>query len=169
MVHGATFPGFIPFWQRRRAACGSSVPFGAGVAAAEMFFSPRWHGGFEGGGEADSLGAGFGVRRPLRYLAFKLDLSEAQIAELAAVLDELKIERAQAALDGRRSTSALADAVSSGSFDDAKAAEAGASRVRSAERLRDAVARALKRIHAILDDEQRKKLAYLLRTGALSV
>jgi hypothetical protein len=47
--------------------------------------------------------------------------------------------------------------------------EAGASRVRSAERLRDAVTRALKRIHAILNDEQRKKLAYLLRTGALSV
>jgi Spy/CpxP family protein refolding chaperone len=161
-------PGFIPFWQRRRASCAASVPFGAGVAAAEMFFSPRWHGGFETG-EADSLGAGFGVRRPLRYLAFKLDLSESQITDLAAILDELKIERAQAALDARRSTSGLADAVASGSFDDAKAAEAGASRVRSAERLRDAVTRALKRIHAILDDEQRKKLGYLLRTGALSV
>lgn len=163
------YPGFIPFWQRRRSSCASSIPFGAGVAAAEMFFSPRWHGGFEGGGEAEGLGAGFGVRRPLRYLAFKLNLSESQMAELAAILDELKIERAQAALDARRSTSALADAVSSGSFDDARAAEAGASRVRSAERLRDSVTRALKRIHAILDDEQRKKLAYLLRTGVLTV
>ena len=98
MHRGATFPGFIPFWQRRRASCASSIPFGAGVAAAEMFFSPRWHGGFEGGGEAEGLGAGFGVRRPLRYLAFKLDLSEAQMADLAVILDELKIERAQAAL-----------------------------------------------------------------------
>ncbi len=168
MYRGAMFPGFIPFWQRRHAACAAGAPFGAGAAAAEMFFSPRWHGAFEGG-EAEGLGAGFGVRRPLRYLAFKLDLSEAQMAELAAILDELKIERAQAALDARRSTSALADAVSSGTFDETKAAEAGASRVKSAERLRDAVARALKRIHAILDGEQRNKLAYLLRTGVLTV
>jgi Spy/CpxP family protein refolding chaperone len=133
-----------------------------------MFFSPRWHGP-EPGGEPESFGAGFGVRRPLRYLAWKLGLNEAQVAELAAILDELKIERAQAAVDARRSTSHLADAVASGSFDDVKAAEAGASRVKSAERLRDAVTRALKRIHSILDDEQRKKLAYLLRTGVLTV
>ncbi len=168
MYRGAMFPGFIPFWERRRASCASSVPFGAGAAAAEMFFTPRWHGGFEGG-DVEGLGAGFGVRRPLRYLAFKLNLSESQMADLAAILDELKIERAQAALDTRRATSALADAVSAGSFDDARAAEAGASRVRSAERIRDAVTRALKRIHAILDEEQRKKLAYLLRTGVLTV
>ncbi|MGE5346093.1 MAG: Spy/CpxP family protein refolding chaperone [Acidithiobacillales bacterium] len=167
MYRGAVFPGFIPFWERRRASCASSVPFGA--AAAEMFFSPRWHGGFEGAGDVEGLGAGFGVRRPLRYLAFKLDLSETQMADVAAILDELKIERAQAAIDARRATSALADAVGSGTFDDARAAEAGASRVKSAERLRDAVARALKRIHAILDEEQRKKLAYLLRTGVLTV
>ena len=160
-------PGFIPFWQRR-TSCAASIPFGAGVAAAEAFFSPRWHGGFEGG-EGESHGAGFGVRRPLRYLAWKLDLNESQVAELAAILDELKIERAQAAVDARRSTSGLADAVASPSFDDAKAAEAGAVRVKGAERLRDAVTRALRRIHAILDNEQRKKLAYLLRTGVLTV
>jgi len=163
------YPGFIPFWQRRRAACATAVPFGAGVAAAEMFFSPRWHGGPEMGGDAEGFSAGFGVRRPLRFLAWKLGLSETQVAELAAILDELKIERAQAAVDARRSTSGLADAVTSASFDDAKAAEAGATRVKSAERLRDAVTWALKRIHAILDDEQRKKLAYLLRTGVLSI
>jgi len=161
-------PGFIPFWQRRRSSCATSVPFGAGVAAAEVFFSPRWHGGFEGG-EGESFGAGFGVRRPLRFLAWKLELNEGQVAELAAILDELKIERAQAAVDARRATSGLADAVVSSAFDDAKASEAGAARVRGAERLRDAVTRALKRIHGILDDEQRKKLAYLLRTGILTV
>ncbi len=166
MYRGAMFPGFIPFWQRRGASCSSTIPFGAG--AAEMFFSPRWHGGFESG-DVEGFGAGFGVRRPLRYLAFKLNLSESQMADLAAILDELKIERAQAALDARRATSALADAVSSGAFDDARAAEAGVSRVRSAERLRDAVTRALKRIHAVLDEEQRRKLAYLLRTGVLTV
>ncbi len=41
--------------------------------------------------------------------------------------------------------------------------------MKSAERLREAVFQALSKIHAILDDEQRKKLAYLLRTGTLSI
>ena len=42
-------------------------------------------------------------------------------------------------------------------------------RVTSAERLRDAVMKALQQIHAILDAEQRAKLAYLIRTGTLSI
>jgi hypothetical protein len=41
--------------------------------------------------------------------------------------------------------------------------------VKSNERVQAAVARALGRIHALLDTEQRSKLAYLLRTGALSI
>jgi hypothetical protein len=42
-------------------------------------------------------------------------------------------------------------------------------RVDSAEKLRAAVVRALGRIHAVLDDAQRKKLAYLVRTGTLTI
>ena len=42
------------------------------------------------------FGSGWGVRRPLRFLAHKLGLDQKQIAELARILDELKIERAQA-------------------------------------------------------------------------
>ena len=38
-------------------------------------------------------GAGFGVRRPLRFLAYKLQLNEAQVEELARVLNDLKTER----------------------------------------------------------------------------
>jgi len=41
--------------------------------------------------------------------------------------------------------------------------------VKSAERLRDAVTKALSKIHALLEDEQRKRLAYLIRTGVLSL
>ena len=47
-------------------------------------------------------GGGFGVRRPLRFLAHKLELDEQQIVLLARILDELKTERAQAAVDDRR-------------------------------------------------------------------
>ena len=47
----------------------------------------------------DHFGSGFGVRRPLRFLAHKLELDDRQIGELARILDELKTERAQAEVD----------------------------------------------------------------------
>jgi hypothetical protein len=37
------------------------------------------------------------------------------------------------------------------------------------ENLQDAVSRAMGRMHAILNPDQRAKLAHLIRTGALSV
>jgi Spy/CpxP family protein refolding chaperone len=116
----------------------------------------------------DALG-GFGVRRPLRFLAHKLDLDDRQVTELARILDELKTERAQAEVDRRRTLSAFADALTADAFDAAKAAEGGALRVTSAERLRDAVLAALGRIHAALNPDQRARLAYLIRTGTLAV
>jgi Spy/CpxP family protein refolding chaperone len=133
---------------------------------------PTCHGFWKGPGEEmdDDFGAGgFGVRRPLRFLAHKLDLDDRQTAELARILDELKTERAQAEVDRRRTVSAFADALAGDAFDDAKAGEGGALRVRSAERLRDAVLKALRQIHAILNAEQRVRLAYLIRTGTLTV
>jgi Spy/CpxP family protein refolding chaperone len=118
----------------------------------------------------DAFGGGsFGVRRPLRFLAHKLDLDERQIGELARILDELKTERAQAEVDRRRTLTAFADAITSDAFDAAKADEGGELRVKSAERLRNAVVKALQQIHALLNAEQRVRLAYLIRTGTLTV
>jgi Spy/CpxP family protein refolding chaperone len=159
------------WWHARsRAACGE----GAGCGPQGGGWRGGWHGGpFGGGGPGgggDEFGGGnFGVRRPLRFLAYKLDLDERQVGELAAILDELKIDRAQAAVDHRRSTSTLADLVAADSFDAAKAKQATDERVQSTERVQAAVARALSKIHALLQPEQRAKLAYLLRTGALSI
>src|SRR5579871_5517581 len=106
------------WWHARSGAqCGEGAgcgPHGGG----------RWHGhgGHHGppfggggtGGGGDDLGGGgsFGVRRPLRFLAYKLDLDESQVTELATILHDLKTERAQAAVDDRRATAALADAIS---------------------------------------------------------
>jgi Spy/CpxP family protein refolding chaperone len=120
-------------------------------------------------GHDDFGGGAFGVRRPLRFLAWKLELEEDQVAELAKILNELKTERAQAAVDDRRTTSAFADGIAGESFDEAKVAAAAELRVKTAETLRTAVVRALSRIHAVLDAEQRERLAYLIRTGALSI
>jgi Spy/CpxP family protein refolding chaperone len=166
-------PGVFGFWRSRHhghdcegrddASCGSR-----GGAPWHRHGHEHHAGPFGGGGGGDD-GGGFGVRRPLRFLAYKLELDEAQVAELAAILSELKTERAQSAVDLRRTTTALADAVGSDAFDEAKVKAATDERVKSDERVQAAVARALGRIHALLQPAQRSKLAYLLRTGALSI
>jgi Spy/CpxP family protein refolding chaperone len=141
-----------------------------------------WHGGpFEGRhGCADGgprghhqpgrdEGGGFGVRRPLRFLAHKLDLNEAQVKELAKILSELKTERAQAEVDQQRTLTAFADAISTEAFDTARATQGLDLRIESAQRLRRAVEAALTAVHALLSAEQRQRFAHLLRTGILSM
>lgn len=131
-----------------------------------------WHGGrgHSWGGPADDMDEGtFGVRRPLRFLAHKLDLDDRQIAEVARILDALKTERAQAEVDRLRTVSALADALTGDAFNTVRAGEGGDLRVKSAERLRDAVLKALQEIHGVLNGEQRGHLAHMIRTGALAV
>jgi Spy/CpxP family protein refolding chaperone len=162
------------FWgARSRGACGSG-----GEASCGPHGGGGWGGGGPGfrghgpgghGGDDFGGGGGFGGRRPLRFLAHKLELEDEQVAELAAILDVLKTERAQAAVDDRRATSALADAVAAETFDSAKVNTATGDRAKSGERVQAAVARALGRIHALLKPEQRAQLAYLLRTGVLSM
>jgi Spy/CpxP family protein refolding chaperone len=117
----------------------------------------------------DDAAGGFGVRRPLRFLAWKLELSESQVAEFAAIINGLKTERAQAAVDDRRALALLAEAAQAETFDAAKAGEASALRTKAEERLQERVVDALGRMHALLDPEQRGRLAYLLRTGTLSM
>lgn len=126
------------------------------------------HGHF-GGGDHDADFGSFGVRRPLRFLAWKLELDDKQVAELARILNDLKTERAQAAVDNRRATAAFADLVAGETLDEAKLGDAATERVKSAEKLRDAVVKALSKIHAVLDPEQRTRFAYLIRTGALLI
>jgi Spy/CpxP family protein refolding chaperone len=163
------------WWGARSGGCGESACDPG--ESLRRWASGRWGGGHPGhghGGQGDGDGDGFdggtfGVRRPLRFLAYKLELDERQVAELARILDELKTERAQAEVDRRRSLSAFADAVGGEAFDAARATEGAELRVKTAERLRDAVTRALGRMHALLDNEQRARLAYLIRTGVLTL
>jgi LTXXQ motif family protein len=169
--------GHVMSWWRTHRQ-GETAEQGCGPGWSCGSGEPR-HGGGGGGGrhghgggddEGEGFGGGpFGVRRPLRFLAYKLELDEKQVAELARVLDELKTERAQAEVDRRRSLSGFADAVGGPTFDAARAKESAALRVATAERLRDAVTAALARLHALLDNDQRERLAYLIRTGVLAL
>lgn len=132
------------------------------------FFMRGGHRGFGGHGRGEDDG-GFGVRRPLRFLAHKLQLDEHQVAELARILDELKTERAQAAVDDRRALADFATAMNSEAFDATLATAAGERRVTSAQRLRDAVSNTLSQIHGILSAEQRSEFSYMIRAGVLAL
>jgi len=70
-------------------------------------------------------------------------------------------------VDDRRALTQLADAVAGEVFDAARAAEARALRVKSAERVQEVVERSLERIHAVLQPDQRERLAYMIRTRTL--
>jgi Spy/CpxP family protein refolding chaperone len=159
----------MAWWKWKQASCGSSCgthpggeQSGEGAGGPDTFASGDAF-------DADYGGGSFGVRRPLRFLSQKLDLDDKQVEELAHILSELKTERAQAAVDFRRTVAGLADAIAAETFDEAKASVAAGERVKSAERLRDAVVKAIGRIHALLRKEQRSRMAYLIRTGALTV
>ena len=168
------YRGMLYWWKTHRGAGSCDSFAGCGPSPRDAYGwrrerRQRWH-EYAASHHDSELGAGaFGVRRPLRYLAYKLDLDEHQVAELARILNELKTERAQAEVDGRRATTAFADAIVGEQFDAQSANQAGAMRVASAEHLRDAVIKALNRIHALLEPEQRERLAYLIRTGTLQI
>lgn len=155
--------------RRGEERCGLHAGGGPGGGFGEARFGGGGHGHGPEDGSFGRGGGPFGVRRPLRFLAHKLDLSEPQIAELVRILDDLKTEHAQADVDHRRTVAAFADAVEGGTFGDARAKEGGDQRVKSAERLRDAIVKALSQMHGVLDDDQRKRLAYLIRTGVLQL
>jgi len=114
-------------------------------------------------------GGPFGIRRPLRFLAHKLELDDDQIKELAAILDDLKTERAQAHVDERRATKLYAEAVVSQPLDDAKARRAAKQRVEAVERVQGAVVEALAQLSSMLDADQRERLSLLIRTGPLTL
>lgn len=157
------------FWHaRRHGGCGNFEPAFAWAGAGRHEEGPRGaelHFSFGGG---DEEGAGLGVRRPLRFLAWKLDLTAEQLEGAARILERLKIERAQAAVDQRRSSADLADAVEHEAFDNVQADAATEKRVTAALAVQRAVAKALAELHGILEPDQRRRLAMLIRTRAIS-
>ncbi len=111
----------------------------------------------------------FGVRRPLRYMARQLDLDEDQVAKMAAIMDDLKTQRAQARVDRRKAIGVFADAFLADAFDRARVDDACKARAESERAVEEAVATALERTFEVLDVEQRKRLAYLLRSEGITI
>jgi Spy/CpxP family protein refolding chaperone len=157
-------PGFIHHWRRRQRA----AEFGAPVYGCYGSGGQRWM--WEASrrfGESAFGSEGFGARRPVRFLAMRLDLDEAQVAKLAKIVERLRVEREQAAVDSRRAAGALADALESAALETSRVDEATRLRVDAARRVQESVARALGELHELLDAEQREELASLIRSGAV--
>ena len=155
-------PGFYHRWKRSQEDRGGEERVSAcGREGWRRHRSSHEHSGVQA--------SGFGVRRPLRYMAHRLDLDDEQIDKLAGILNLLKTERAQARLDEQRSIAGIADAVEAEEFNATAAAEALSARVEAAERLKEEVLTTLEKTHQMLDPEQRKRLAYLLRSGQLTI
>ena len=140
----------------------------AGEQSRSTWYAHREHRGRRG-----HRSGSFGVRRPLRYLSYQLDLDESQRRQVAAALDSVKIEREQMALDEKKMVSELADLVHAGGTEDNLSTEALkealSARVRSSEQLQKRIAKALKQIVEVLDPDQRQEFAYLIRTGDFRV
>lgn len=116
-----------------------------------------------------SDGPMFGVRRPLRHLAWKLNLNEDQVRSLVDVLDRLKTAYGQARIDRARSTSDIAAVFTAAEFDNDRAGAALANRTRATEALNQELLAATRRIFELLTEEQRREFAYLLRSGAFTL
>ncbi len=123
-------PDFIWYWKRRLhqdrygpfggayaySSCGPE-PGRRSARGDDFAFDFSFDFGDGRGREDPVFGAsGFGVRRPLRFLARRLDLSDEQLEDAARILERLKIERAQAVVDLRRTAADLADALDGNEF-----------------------------------------------------
>ncbi len=110
----------------------------------------------------------FGVRRPLRYLRYQLDLDDTQTRRAAAILNRLKLEREQAQLDEERGLQALADRVEAGETEQGNLQSVLDARVKSAEHMQHEVAAAVSALCEVLDEDQRLRLAELMRSGSIA-
>lgn len=115
------------------------------------------------GGHGRGRGGPLGGRRPLRFLSWKLGLSEEQVRSVASILSELKTTRAAAHVERRRAAARYAEAMEGAEFDSEKIAEALAHQEAADASLREATRSALEQLHALLDESQRGALGLLLR------
>lgn len=113
--------------------------------------------------------AGFGIRRPLRYLVHRLDLDDSQTRRMAAVLNQLKTEREQAQLDEKRTVTAVAELMSEDTptLDEVQAALKP--RIDSVEKLNTEVAKAVVAISDFLDEDQKDEFVSLLLAESITL
>lgn len=108
---------------------------------------------------------GFGMRRPLRFLIERLDLSDEQAQQIGRILEIRRLEREQADLDRRKAQARMADLFEADTLDGGALGSAAQERVAASERERDATIEAVQQLHALLTPAQRATFASLVRSG----
>lgn len=112
---------------------------------------------------------GFGVRRPIRYLSYHLDLDDDQRRKVAISIDRIKLEREQMRIDRKKADAKLAEVLAN--------AEVSVDQVKSVLSNRESIvedsqvilANELVDIVSILDSEQREEFAQLIRNGTIKL
>ena len=130
---------------------------------------PKGHRGGPSHWKNKIMSTAFGVQRPLRYLAHKLELSREQMEQLVGIVDDMRTERAQQDVDNRRAQKSFAEAMTGAEFNQEQAEAAAAARVASEERVQSTVITAMQEVHALLTEEQRGRFAMLIRRGAITL
>lgn len=152
------------------------------VALAKMFFFRRrmWayrmaSEGFEGYGCEPHLRRrwggfgrhGGGLYRSfwLRALFARLDTTPGQEREIRAAIEELRERARDAKSSMKESRDGLGRAIGGETFDEGAFESVSARFDATSEKMKDAFASALRRIHGVLDPKQRERLAELLSRG----
>jgi uncharacterized membrane protein len=111
-------------------------------------------------------GAGpIGGSRWLRALYARLDTTPGQEREIRAALEDLRDRALEARADAPEVRAGIGKALSGEAFDASAFAAVGARVDASTEKLKDALAAALQRVHGALDPKQRERLAEIVSSG----
>ena len=143
--------------------CGGGYEHGLGGGG---FGGPPWARLRRWGWFGDQRGGG-GIGRSfwLRALFARLDTTPGQEREIRAAIEDLS-DRARDAKAGLPDTREnVSKAIAGDTFDTAAFEAVSARFDATAEKLKDALASALKRIHAVLDPKQRERLAEIVSKG----
>jgi uncharacterized membrane protein len=117
------------------------------------------------GGPRGWRGRGVGRSHWLRALFSRLDTTPGQEREIRSAIEDFQKQARDAKDDLKGARDDLARAIRGEAFDDLAAGDATNRADATAARVKDALTGALKRVHAVLDPNQRERLAELLSKG----
>ncbi|MBS2016075.1 MAG: periplasmic heavy metal sensor [Deltaproteobacteria bacterium] len=120
---------------------------------------PRRWGGF------GRHGGGFYRSFWLRALFARLDTTPGQEREIRAAIEELRERARDAKSSMKESRDGLGRAIGGETFDESAFESVSARFDATSEKMKDAFASALRRIHGVLDPKQRERFAALLSRG----
>lgn len=168
LIGTACLIGLIATLSRGRHGCG-------GYRGGWGYAGPGCHGGgwgswrgpdFHGGDERSGFRGGFwGNRFWLRRLFELLDTTPGQEKVIAAAVEEVQHAAAELRGEAGRTRSDVARAVKGEAFDETRIGETFARHDEALTAMRKAVVGAMAKVHAVLDERQRVRLAELIESG----